>query len=123
MKLIQDAELLDAKRSRYFVDDRNIQNAKEDIVSAVEAGYRVLVVVNTVELCQQMARDMSDYNPVCYHSRFIHKDRKRIEQKIEESNFVIATQVVEVSLDIDFDWLFTECAPSGCNSTESRKSE
>jgi len=111
VKLIQDAELLDAKRSRYFVDDRNIQNAKEDIVSAVEAGYRVLVVVNTVELCQQMARDMSDYNPVCYHSRFIHKDRKRIEQKIEESNFVIATQVVEVSLDIDFDWLFTECAP------------
>ncbi|MGI6537492.1 MAG: hypothetical protein ACOX22_03995 [Caldicoprobacterales bacterium] len=23
----------------------------------------------------------------------------------------MATQVVKVSLDIDFDWLFTECAP------------
>ena len=77
VKLIQDAELLDAKRSRYFVDDRNIQNAKEDIVSAVEAGYRVLVVVNTVELCQQMARDMSDYNPyVIIQDSFIKTERE-----------------------------------------------
>ena len=38
--------------------------------------------------------------------------RKRIEEAIPHTNLLVATQVVEVSLDIDFDWLFTECAPA-----------
>ena len=111
VKIVQDTQLLNAKRSKYFVDERNIEEAKEDIIFAVKSGYKVLVVVNTVGLCQQMAKDLKEYNPVCYHSRFIQKDRKEIEKSIEDANFVIATQIVEVSLDIDFDWLFTECAP------------
>ena len=74
-------------------------------------GRRVLVVVNTVALCQALSQRLSKLNPICYHSQFILKDRKVIEEKLNDTHFVIATQVVEVSLDLDFDWLFTECAP------------
>ena len=33
------------------------------------------------------------------------------EEHIDDSHLLIATQAVEVSLDIDFDVMFTECAP------------
>lgn len=109
--VIKDESLLKAKRSRYFVEDNYIENALESIEKAVSGGRRVLLVVNTVGLCQKLTQELSKLNPVCYHSQFIFKDRKAIEEKINDANFVIATQVVEVSLDIDYDWLFTECAP------------
>lgn len=109
--IIKDKALLKAKRSRYFVEDNYIENAFEGIEKAVSGGRRVLLVVNTVGLCQKLTQELSNLNPVCYHSQFILKDRKAIEEKIDDANFVIATQVVEVSLDIDYDWLFTECAP------------
>jgi len=109
--VIKDESLLKAKRSKYFVKDNYIENAFENIEKAVSEGRRVLVVVNTVGLCQKLTQELSKLNPVCYHSQFILKDRKAIEEKIDNASFVIATQVVEVSLDIDYDWLFTECAP------------
>jgi CRISPR-associated endonuclease/helicase Cas3 len=109
--IIKDKVLLNAKRSRYFVKDKLIEDDQEEIRNAVLAGYKVLVVVNTVDKCQRLMKQFLDLAPVCYHARFILKDRKDIESKIETARFVIATQIVEVSLDIDFDWLFTECAP------------
>lgn len=109
--VIKEDTLLNAKRSKYFIVNEFIDNAIKDIENAVLDGKKVLVVVNTVKLCQDLAQKMSSLNPVCYHSQFILKDRKAIEEKINKSCFVIATQVIEVSLDIDYDWLFTECAP------------
>lgn len=109
--IIRDTTLARAKRSRYYVVDKLLSDAHDDIEKAVSDGRRVLVVVNTVDLCQELAESFSHLNPICYHARFIMKERNEIEKQIDTSNFVIATQVVEVSLDIDFDWLFTECAP------------
>jgi CRISPR-associated endonuclease/helicase Cas3 len=109
--VIKENKLLTAKRSTYFVENQCIDEAVDAIASAVNDGKRVLVVVNTVDQCQYLAKKLKTLAPICYHSRFIFKDRKQIEKKIDTANFVIATQVVEVSLDIDFDWLFTECAP------------
>jgi len=111
IEVIRDEDLLNASRSIYRVVDKPIDEAAPVIIEAVSAGRKVLVVVNTVEKCQQLAEHFAVLKPVCYHSRFILKDRKEIEERLEQSRFVIATQVVEVSLDIDFDWLFTECAP------------
>jgi CRISPR-associated endonuclease/helicase Cas3 len=108
---VKEENLLNASRSVYQVVDAPIEGAENDIIDAVSAGRKVLVVVNTVEKCQQLAEHFAGLKPVCYHSRFILKDRKQIEERLGNSRFVIATQVVEVSLDIDFDWLFTECAP------------
>jgi len=109
--IIKEESLLNARGSKYYVVDGLIDSSLADIEKAVQNGKKVLVVVNTVKLCQNLAKSLSSLNPVCYHSQFILKDRKAIEEKINNSRFVIATQVVEVSLDIDYDWLFTECAP------------
>lgn len=111
VKVVREEALLAEKRSRYFIIDRQIKEATGKIKKAVQEDRRVLVIVNTVEQCQELAEQFSSLKPICYHSHFIYKDRKSIENKIEKSQFVIATQVVEVSLDIDFDWLFSECAP------------
>jgi CRISPR-associated endonuclease/helicase Cas3 len=74
---------------------------------------RVLIVVNTVKRCQEVARLLREYEPVCYHSKFIFLDRREKEKTINNClpRLVVATQVVEVSLDIDYDILLTECAP------------
>ncbi|MEP9412064.1 MAG: CRISPR-associated helicase Cas3', partial [Candidatus Brocadia sp.] len=109
--VIKEETLLNAKRSKYFVENDLIENALESIEQAILNGKKVLVVVNTVSLCQCLAQKLSKLKPICYHSQFILKDRKAIEEKIDNAKFVIATQVIEVSLDIDYDWLFTECAP------------
>ena len=48
------------------------------------------------------------------HSRFIRRDRNLLEQKImefsesDEVGIWVTTQIVEASLDIDFDILHTE---------------
>lgn len=109
--IVKEETLLNAKRSKYFIQDDFIENAPESIERALLDGKKVLVVVNTVSLCQNLSQKLSSLNPICYHSQFTLKDRKIIEEKISNARFVIATQVVEVSLDIDLDWLFTECAP------------
>ena len=52
-----------------------------------------------------------------FHSRFIEQDRQEREERIVEGNqktsgFVaVVTQIVEVSLDIDYDVMFTQVAP------------
>ena len=52
-----------------------------------------------------------------YHSRFIERDRREKEDKIikhaelSRGFIAVTTQVVEVSLDIDYDALYTELAP------------
>jgi len=53
---------------------------------------------------------------ILYHSQFTYKDRKEIEQKIINSKekrplILIATQVIEISLDISSDCIITELAP------------
>jgi len=111
INIIREETFLSAKRSKYTVVDKYIDEDFDRIMEAISKGNKVLIVVNTVEKCQQMANYFAEFNPLCYHSRFIMRDRKKIEDQIQDHNFVIATQVIEVSLDIDYDWLFTECAP------------
>ena len=50
-------------------------------------------------------------NAKLLHSRFILRDRERIEKELGDADLLVGTQAVEVSLDIDFDILFTEPAP------------
>ncbi len=74
---------------------------------------RILIVVNTVKRCQEIAKHLQSFRPICYHSKFTFDDRRKKEAEIEDKKpqLLIATQVVEVSLDIDYDILLTECAP------------
>lgn len=122
-KLIQDKELLNKDRNRFEVRESLLQDNLEEIKSEIQNGKKVLIVVNTVDQAIQLYENLkptaenSGYKAVCYHSRFIKIDRFKKENEIfaldeeEKGGVLIATQVVEVSLDIDFDILFTENAP------------
>lgn len=89
---------------------------------ALSNGQKLLIVCNTVARSQQMFQNLKNefgqYPHMLIHSRFRRKDRtqkeRRLQTEFEASRtpcWVIATQVVEVSLDISFDCLITECAP------------
>jgi CRISPR-associated endonuclease/helicase Cas3 len=97
-------------------------------LNAVKGGGCACVIMNTVKDAQQVfkaAQDLvagSDTELMLFHSRFLLKDRKIIEDKIlkkfgKESRsrpqkaILFATQVVEQSLDVDFDYMISALAP------------
>lgn len=113
VKIIKDDILLNSCRNKYTTYDKYIDEAIPDIIEAVNKGKKTLVVVNNVAKCQELYDKLSSLKPICYHSKFTLDDRVKKEISInnDKASFLIATQVVEVSLDIDFDVMFCECAP------------
>jgi len=111
VKIIRDETLLKSCRNRYKTFDKYIDDAIPEIEQSVIDGKKTLVVVNNVAKCQELYEKLVHLEPMCYHSKFILKDRAKKEKHIDDVKLLIATQVVEVSLDIDFDIMFTECAP------------
>ena len=92
-------------------------------------GNKILVVCNTIKQAQKIYEDLEKILPEediknlnILHSRFIRKDRLEKEEcilefgktydenkNIDKKNGIwISTSIVEASLDIDFDYLFTE---------------
>ena len=97
-----------------------------ECVNAIEQSIsdkqKVLIVCNTVnrsqELYIELCRKYPDTRKMLIHSRFRRGDRNSLENKLKEEYnncseacIVVSTQVVEVSLDISFDIMITECAP------------
>jgi len=88
-------------------------DAVEAIARAAERGS-VLVVVNQVRRAIELRESLSKrVETKLLHSRFHSADRSALESSIKPAPGVVwvATQVVEVSLDVDFDSCFTELAP------------
>lgn len=75
---------------------------------------KVLVLVNTVKKAQKLYKELQEENTYLLHSNFLKKDREKLENLAlefangEENGILISTQIVEASLDIDFDVLFTD---------------
>lgn len=76
---------------------------------------RVAYIVNTVARAQALGQILSRKRPVLvFHSRFTDLDREKIEEAVlsmPANTVVIGTQVLEQSLDLDFDYLITDLAP------------
>ena len=92
------------------------------IQKAVAEKQKVLIVCNQVKRAQQMYDFICEVFPtvsrMLIHSRFKRGDRSLLETNLKETFnrmtkacVVVSTQVVEVSLDISFDVMVTECAP------------
>jgi len=92
------------------------------IVRAAESGKRVLVVANRVAQAQQLYRQLQKQLGGVHllHGRFTRRDRVAKEKVVigtlqgkddADVRVLVATQVVEVSLDVSFDTIFTEVAP------------
>jgi CRISPR-associated endonuclease/helicase Cas3 len=84
-------------------------------------GARVLVVVNKVARAQALFRLLAGTAATLFHARFPMQQRLKIEQQVltlfgpdgtaTDGHVLVATQVAEQSLDIDFDVLITDPAP------------
>lgn len=78
---------------------------------------RVLIVCNHVATAQQVFAELQKEfkNSRLLHARFNAEDRFKIEKEIQGNNpprILVATQAVEVSLDLDYDCGYIEPAPA-----------
>ena len=92
----------------------------EDINQIYEASKtkKTLIIVNTINKAIEIYKQLKEIganNINLLHSRFEQEDRNEKEKNIKEfskqkgeSGIWITTQIVEASLDIDFDLLYTE---------------
>ncbi len=116
IQLPQDDPLLSEVRRIVIKSDNAIENMAGDIRQMVKAGKKTVVVCNTVKKAVLMREELIDLDPFLIHSRFTLGDRSKREFKEDLENekhkLVIATQVIEVSLDVSFDAMFTELAPA-----------
>jgi CRISPR-associated endonuclease/helicase Cas3 len=131
LEVKSDNNELDAFDRHIVHKVRSFDSAKNIISNAIENNQKLLIVLNKVKVSQDVFGYINDVYPhvpaLLLHSRFKRGDRNLKEklllgldengQPINEFNtsnkacIVVATQIVEVSLDISFDIMITECAP------------
>lgn len=106
---------------RFFEKNISENDVIEEMIKIKNKGKRVLVIVNTVNEAIKVGKKLeSDYKLkygkdfIILHSRFMYLHRKEKEEWIEKlknkPHILISTQVCEVSLDISYEYLFTELA-------------
>ena len=89
---------------------------------AIANEEKILMIYNTVKGAQnaykEIIQNFHDVKKMLIHSRFKRGDRIGLEDKLthqfntsKRACVVVSTQVVEVSLDISFDRMITQCAP------------
>jgi len=99
----------------------------DDVVAEIVENYRKgltqFAILNTVERAKQLylrlkeeIKNLDEPNIMLYHSQFTYNDRVKKENeiysRIKSKPFIlVATQVIEVSLDISCDVMYSELAP------------
>lgn len=95
------------------------------IIEAAENGAKVAVICNLVDVAQSLYQHFSQATTTVetdiFHARFCLHDRLAkensvlshygVDRKDHGGRILIATQVIEQSLDIDLDWLITQLCP------------
>lgn len=112
--------LSDKLRHKISVKNDDIMNSVDDVLT-IGKEKKVLVIVNSVKQALDYFDEFQgrDVNVNLLHSMFINRDRSQKETNIKkftgednhEAGIWITTQLVEASLDVDFDYLFTEMSP------------
>lgn len=103
----------------------SVEDALEHVMRSADRGAAVAWIRNTVDDCLSAvgALRLSGYDPIVFHARFAQCDRQNREKTVMDAfgpggrgsersgRIVIATQVIEQSLDLDFDVLISDLAP------------
>ncbi len=110
------------KRAQLLPEEGDLQQ----IVAAAQSGARIAVICNLVADAQQIYQQLCELSMQTeitidlFHSRFTFADRQQRERQAvtafgkgskTEGAILVATQVIEQSLDLDFDWMVTQLAP------------
>jgi CRISPR-associated endonuclease/helicase Cas3 len=111
-----DRKILEKERHSLRVSSGNLLTDFSETLRSIKESHSTLIVCNHVPSAQLvfkeiLKRDIND--AVLLHSRFCRRDRNNIEKILQERvpRVLVATQVVEVSLDLDFEQAFIEPAP------------
>lgn len=127
-KIIQfkDFEKISSKRFEIIKLNKNdSENIAERIRKDSKSGGVFGIIVNTVKRCQSVAKQLIEIfgedKVEILHSSFISTERIEKENNLLKTigkngkrpdfKIIIGTQVIEQSLDIDFDVLYTDLAP------------
>lgn len=102
----------------------SIEKLLELVDQSMEKGRKLLVVANKVAQSQEWYTEIKRHihgkysvPVVLIHSRFKRGQRASLETNVigiskgDQPAIVISTQVIEVSLDINFDEMITDCSP------------
>jgi CRISPR-associated endonuclease/helicase Cas3 len=111
----------DKIRKLYVVEN---QISAQEIVKMHKPNTRSIVICNRVQRCQEVFLELQKLVPnktklICIHSRFFARHRKEKEKEIrkifakgaQHDAILVATQVIEVGLDITCELMHTEVAP------------
>ena len=97
------------------------------MIAAAQTGAQVCLICNLVDVAQQCCQQLQEMNTAdieieLFHARFTLLDRREKENRVLDAfgkggdrrcgRILIATQVVEQSLDVDFDWIITQLCPA-----------
>lgn len=121
---MMDTETIAEKFQQCLLEESPAGTAGGDSSTKIrKPSGKILVICNTIQkaqwmydgLCEQIGEENRD-SVHLLHSKFIQRDRALKENAIcecgdtdhEETVIWISTSLVEASLDIDFDYLFTE---------------
>ncbi len=124
--IVAEPELFDQFKRHHLklLDGDLLEQGIDRIVDDVEQGKSVLVCCNTVRRAQEihasLLKELPSEQVELIHSRFTLGDRLKREEAIynrcnvdadHTALAVVATQVVEVSLNIDLDTIYSDPAP------------
>lgn len=115
-------EVLDTFNRHIIHKADSMESLSNIIDEAIQQNQKILFVCNQVKRAQSLSNNLSERYPhvekMLVHSRFkrgvrsqLESDLRNIYNNCTEPCLVVSTQVVEVSLDISFDLMITECAP------------
>lgn len=116
-----DIAALHTRSRTFYAEDGALD--REAVLSRIEGAQRILCMCNTVDRAQELYGQLCDTPGIdcrLLHSRYFKADRQahenfaieRFKAPGDRKTILIATQVVEVGLDISSDVLLTECAPA-----------
>ncbi len=120
---IIDLDGLSLKPFKFEYNEKSIftKEVYEEIAANYKKGLTQFIILNTVERAKEFYKNLKnifgDYtNIMLYHSQFTYKDRAKKEmdiyEKVKQKPFIlVSTQVIEISLDISSDVMYTELAP------------
>lgn len=125
LKVIEDSLIEITKQDKNY-----LYKANEDVISEIKnksKNNNILIIFNNIgkaiefykKLCENLNnKDNNKEKIFLLHSRLLEKEKREkicsIKEKLENGEkglILISTQIVEASVDIDFDLLYTEISP------------